>query len=86
MEKVIIEVIKSDCKYYRPGDRIYIDGALIDRDKSANVCMMAMQSFFPFVYALRKGVTAQQMGFDRKITVQCPDYCGPVVFELKNEI
>ncbi|GBF31926.1 hypothetical protein DCCM_0110 [Desulfocucumis palustris] len=85
MEKVIIEVVSSGCKFYKPGDRIYIDGALVDKEKSANLCMMALQSFFPFVYAFRKGVTAEQMGFGDKVTLQCPDYCAPVIFELKKD-
>jgi len=83
MEKVIIEAVSSQCKYYKPGDKIYIDGALVDMAKTDNICVMALQSFFPFVYAFRKGVTPEQMGFEGKITVQCPDYCAPVVFELK---
>ena len=85
MEKVIIEVTSSQCNFYKPGDKIYIDGALIDMEKSSNVCVMALQSFFPFIYACRKGVTPQQMGFGDKLTVQCPDYCAPVVFEVKKQ-
>lgn len=85
MERVIIEVVSSECRYYKPGDRIYIDGALVDMQKTSNICMMALSSFFPFVYAFRKGVTAEQMGFGEKVTVQCPDFCAPVVFELKRD-
>jgi uncharacterized repeat protein (TIGR04076 family) len=85
VEKVIIEVVRSQCKYYKLGDRIYIDGALVDMQRSSNICVTALSSFFPFVYAFRKGVTPEQMGFDEKVTVQCPDYCAPVVFELKKE-
>lgn len=85
MEKVMIEVVSSQCKFYKPGDRIYIDGALVDMQRTSNICMMALSAIFPFVYAFRKGVTPEQMGFSEKVTLQCPDYCGPVVFELKKE-
>lgn len=85
MEKVIIEVISSQCKYYKPGDRIYIDGAIVDMKRTANICVMAVSAIFPFVYAFRKGVAPDQMGFGEKVTLQCPDYCAPVVFELKRE-
>lgn len=85
MEKVVIEVISSKCKYYKPGDRIYINGALIDLERTGNICAMALSSFFPFIYAFRKGVTAEQMGFGEKVTVQCPDYCAPAVFQIKKE-
>lgn len=85
MENIVVEVIESKCSHYRVGDKIYIEDALINMDKTSNVCLMAVQSFFPFIYAARKGVTPEQMGFGEKLVVQCPDYCAPVVFEIKRE-
>ena len=85
MEKVILEVVSSECAFYKSGDRIYINGALVDLEKTSNLCLTAVSAMFPFVYAFRKGVTPEQMGFGEKITLQCPDYCAPVVFELKRE-
>lgn len=83
MENVVIEVIESKCDHYKIGDKIYIKDALIDMEKSSNVCIMAIQSFFPFIYASRKGVAPEKMGFGEKLIVQCPDYCEPVVFEIR---
>ncbi|SFG37881.1 TIGR04076 family protein [Desulfotomaculum arcticum] len=85
MEKIIVEVISSACGHYQPGDKIFINDALVDKERSGNICLMAMQAIFPYIFAFRKGVTAEQMGFKEKIQVQCPDYCGPTVFELKWE-
>jgi uncharacterized repeat protein (TIGR04076 family) len=84
-ERVAVEVIKSSCELYKEGDKIFIDGPLVDKQRSANLCFMAIQSIFPFIYAFRKGVTSEQMGYGEKLIVQCPDYCGPVVFEIKKE-
>lgn len=83
MENVVIEVIESKCSHYNKGDKIYIKNALIEKDKSSNICVMALQSFFPFIFAARKGVTSEEMGFGDKLVVQCPDYSEPVVFEIK---
>lgn len=83
MESVVIEVIESKCNHYKKGDKIYIENALIDIERTTKVCTMALQSFFPFIYAVRKDVTAEQLGFKDGIRVQCPDYCTPVVFEIK---
>jgi len=85
MEKIIVEAISSTCGRYQPGDRIYIDGALVDKERSGKICLMALQSFFPYIYALRKGITAEEMSFKERILVQCPDHCGSTVFELKRE-
>ena len=81
-EQINIKVVESRCKFYKPGDQIVIEGPLINLKQSDNVCLTAVSSFFPFVYALRKGVTPKQMGFPDQVLVQCPDYCAPVVFEL----
>ncbi|GAB6174087.1 hypothetical protein JCM15765_35650 [Paradesulfitobacterium aromaticivorans] len=81
-QKVRIEVVKSECKHYQQGDVIMIDGALIDKAASSNVCVTALSAIFPFVFALRKRVSPEALGFTGEVTAQCPDNCAPVVFKL----
>ncbi|MCH3965748.1 MAG: TIGR04076 family protein [Clostridium sp.] len=83
MEKVVVNVIESKCDCYKKGDKIYIEDMLINMKKTSNVCVTALQAIFPFIYASRKGITPEQMGYGEKLIVQCPDYCEPVVFEIK---
>lgn len=49
-DKIKIEVLNSQCKLYKPGDQIIIDGPLIDFDKSSNVCVTALNAMYPFVF------------------------------------
>jgi uncharacterized repeat protein (TIGR04076 family) len=84
-ETVVAEVINSQCRFYRTGDKIVVDGPLLNKEKSGNICITALQSFFPFIFALRKGVSKEQLGFTDQVEVQCPDYCAPVVFKLTKE-
>ena len=84
-ETVVAEVIQSECDLYRIGDKIVVDGPLLNKERSGNVCVMALQAFFPFIYALRKGATKELLGFTDQVEVQCPDYCAPVVFKLTKE-
>jgi len=81
-KNVIAEVISSECKLYQEGDKMVIEGPLLNKEESGNVCITALQSFFPFIFALRKQVTPQELGFEKDVEVQCPDYCAPVVFRL----
>lgn len=81
-DKIRVEVIESQCKLYQPGDKITINGPLIDFSQSNNVCITALNSMYPFVFAMRKKVTPEALGFEGEVTVQCPDYCAPVVFKL----
>ena len=83
-ETIVIKVVKSACNYYKEGDEIVINGPFLDLERSVNVCLTALHSIYPFIFAMRKGVTAKQLGFE-KVEVQCPDYCAPVVFELQKE-
>ena len=78
---VKLVVKSSKCDLYRAGDEIYFDGPLLNKEKSANVCLTAVSSFYPFIYAARKRVTAEQMGFE-ELTFQCPDCPDKVEFTI----
>lgn len=71
-------VVRSACPFYSAGDAVYFDGPLLDKEKSGNVCMMALNAIFPFVYAARKGVL-------KETPVQCPDCEEHVEFLLQAE-
>ena len=79
--KIKIVVKSSKCDHYKPGDVIYLDGPIVDMKKSAPVCLTAMSALMPFIYAARKRVTLEQMGFS-SMTFQCPDIDEMVEFEI----
>jgi len=81
-KKIKVSVISSKCDHYKAGDAFYTKGPLIDMEKSGNVCMTALNAIYPFIYAARKGVSGEDMGFPDMI-FQCPD-C-PEVVEFKIE-
>ena len=81
-EKQIKLVVKSSkCSHYKPGDEIYINKSMVDKEKSANVCLTALTAIYPFIYAARKHVTLDQMGF-REMCFQCPDIEEMVEFYI----
>ena len=53
--KVKITVMESGCPRYQSGDSIYFNGAFIETEKSAALCMVALNAIYPFVYAARRG-------------------------------
>lgn len=67
-----VVVLESACPRYQAGDEIYFKGAFIDKEKSAELCMVALSAIYPFVYAARRG------GSVKPTPVQCPD-CGECV-------
>ena len=70
--KVKVTVLESGCPRYKPGDEIYFNGAFIDKERSAALCMVALSAIYPFAYAARRG------GSVKPSPVQCPD-CGEAV-------
>ncbi len=80
-KKVKVVVESSTCDVYKPGDTIYIDRFLLDKERSGPVCLTALNAIYPFIYAARKGVTLEQMGYS-KMNFQCPDCDESAVFQL----
>ena len=80
-KKIKIVVKSSKCCEYKPGDTIYINRSMVDKEKSANVCLTALTAIYPFIYAARKHVTLEQMGFSQ-MCFQCPDIDEMVEFTI----
>jgi uncharacterized repeat protein (TIGR04076 family) len=74
--KIKLVVRKSNCPLYKEGDSICFDGAIIDKEKSGNICMTALNAVFPFIYAARKGII-------REGPLQCPDCKESVEFVIE---
>jgi len=81
-KRVKISVVSSKCKYYKTGDTIYTKGPLIDAENSGNVCMTALSAIYPFIFASRKGLTKDEMGF-AEMVFQCPDCPDVVQFKIE---
>ncbi len=74
---VRLTVITSGCPRYKPGDVVCFEGAFINKDKSDDLCMVALNAVYPFVYAARRG------GSVKDGPVQCPDCSECVTFRVE---
>ena len=70
--KVKATVIESHCPKYKVGDVVCFEGSMLDKEHSDNVCMVAMNAIYPFVYAFRRGGNLKNGPY------QCTD-CGETV-------
>lgn len=70
-------VLSSNCPRYQVGDQVVFEGAAINKEKSAEICMVAMTAIYPFVYAARRG------GSVKPSPVQCPDCEECVRFQIE---
>ena len=64
---------------HRVGDEIVFDGTTVQ----GKVCIHALYSFLPKVFAMRYGATFPWLEDPDVSTHACPDACNPVVFEIR---
>lgn len=76
---VKLTVLSSGCPKYHAGDVIHFEGAFIDKESSAELCMVALNAVYPFVYAARRG------GSVKETPIQCPDQSECVTFRVERE-
>ena len=74
---VKLTVISSQCPKYKAGDVICFEGAFINKEKSAALCMVALNAVYPFVYAVRRG------GDVKDGLIQYPDCAESVTFQVE---
>ncbi|MBO4809752.1 MAG: TIGR04076 family protein [Lachnospiraceae bacterium] len=75
--KVKVTVIESKCPKYKVGDVICFEGSSLNKEKSDNVCMVAMNALYPFIYSFRRG------GSLRNGPYQCTDCDETVKFTIE---
>jgi uncharacterized repeat protein (TIGR04076 family) len=79
---IIVRVIKQEghcAAGHQVGDKVVFDGETVQ----GKVCMHALYSFLPKVFAMRYGAEFPWTEEDDVATHACPDAWNPVVFELR---
>ena len=95
-KKIAVEVveIRGTCPVFKTGDRIFINGPSLVKEKSNAVCVHALPSLLHFSMALRQGADPVELGLTKEgdaAYLQCPDpgepYTngGTVVFRIDME-
>lgn len=93
MNKLVIKVkeIKGNCVVFKKGDRIVIDGAKIDLDKTDALCIHALPSILHYALALKEGASSVKLGLSKRedrAYIQCANPWKPytdggtVIFEF----
>ena len=82
--KIIARVIsvKGECAVHKPGDEVVFDGETV----KGRICLHAMYSFLPKVFALSYGAQFPWLEDKNVSTHACPDAQYPVVFEIRRVV
>jgi len=79
---IVARVIKQEghCAFgHQVGDEVIFDGETVQ----GRVCLSALYSFLPKVYAMRYGAEFPWLEDKDVSTHACPDAWNPVVFEIR---
>ncbi len=83
--RVTAEAIDSKCSFVRAGDRIVIEGTMIDLERSTAVCAVALSAIQYSLFMMGKADDPRNYGRDNVYTLQCPDPEERVVFQITRE-
>ncbi|MEM4724501.1 MAG: TIGR04076 family protein [Candidatus Hadarchaeum sp.] len=79
---VTVRAVNGHCKFgHQVGDQVIFDGETVN----GRICMSALYSFLPKVFAMRYGADFPWLDAEHKdvATHACPDAHNPVVFEIR---
>ena len=79
-KNVKIEVVHSECDLMKKGDAVYLNGPVLDCEKSGPVCVTALLSIYPWIMGARFGIESEHLGWKDGYNVCCPD--GLVKFKV----
>ena len=75
-----VQSVTGHCSFgHRVGDEIVFDGETVE----GRVCISALYSFLPKVFAMHHGVDFPWLEDKDVSTHACPDAQNPVVFEIR---
>ena len=75
-----VQSAKGHCDFgHRVGERVVFDGETVQ----GRVCLHALYSFLPKVFAMRFGAEFPWLEDKDVATHACPDAFNPVVFEIR---
>ena len=80
--KIVAQVIQQEghcAAGHQVGDEVVFDGESVD----GKICISALYSFLPKVYAMRYGAQFPWLDDPDVSTHACPDAWNPVVFEIR---
>ena len=84
--KVIARAKDSRCDHVKVGDKIVIEGTMVNLKETDSLCAVALGAIQYSLYMMGKAADPKDFGRQDVYTLQCPDPETRVVFEIAREI
>ncbi len=83
--RVIARAKDSKCPNVKVGDRIVLDGTMVNLKESTGVCAVALSSIQYSLFMMGKAKDPKDFGREDVYTLQCPDPDTRVIFEISRK-
>ncbi len=84
--KVIARAKDSKCSHVKEGDRIVIEGTMVNLRETTSLCAVALGAIQYSLYMMGKAKEPKDFGREDVYTLQCPDPETRVIFEISREV
>jgi len=83
--RVIAEAIDSRCTFVNVGDRMVVEGTMLNLAETTSVCVVALSAIQYSLFMMGKADDPRHFGREDVYELQCPDQADRVVFEIRRE-
>ena len=80
--KVIVRAKDSKCPHVKQGDKIVINGTMVDMKETDSICTVALGAIYYSLYMMSKADDPRSFGRSDVYCLQCPDPEERVIFEI----
>ena len=84
--KVIAKAKDSKCSHVKAGDKMVIEGTMVNLKETDSLCAVALGAIQYSLFMMGKTNDPKDFGRQDVYTVQCPDPETRVIFEISREL
>jgi len=84
--KVIAKAVDSKCPYVKEGDKMVLEGPMVNLKETDSLCATALGAINYSLYMMRRAKDPKDFGRDDVYTLQCPDPETRVIFEISRQV
>ena len=84
--KVVARAKDSKCAHEKEGDRIVMEGTMVNLKETTSLCAVALGAIQYSLYMMGKAKDPRDFGREDVYELQCPDPETRVIFEVSRKV
>lgn len=83
--RVVAEAKDSRCPLVKNGDRIVLEGTMVNLDETTSICSVALSAIQYSLFMMSKAGSPAEFGRPDVYELQCPDPEDRVIFQISRQ-